>query len=145
LWRAKGSSGELGQAGLEDYAFVASGLLAWVELNNGKEAAKDNDFKLVMRLVNDSWKRFHDKTGWRLSDQTLLPSGYGVPMMEESPLPSPSAILLQVSKSAAQHAGDKILLDKTRSSMYAGHSQLSQVAFDYPTQISLLVNLFEKR
>ncbi|WP_455198292.1 thioredoxin domain-containing protein [Kaarinaea lacus] len=143
LWRARGSSGELGQAGLEDYAFVAEGLLSWVDLNNKKTSVQDKDFKLVMRLVNDAWKRFHDKTGWRLSDQTLLPSGYGVPMMAESPLPSPSAVLLRISMETAHRLDDKALIEKTRKSMNAGHSQLSQVAFDYPSQVSLLAKLFE--
>ena len=143
LKRAKGKSGELGQAGLEDYAFVAQGLLAWAKLNNEKTLKTDKDFQFVKRLVDDGWKRFHDQTGWRLSDQTLLPSGYGVPMMEESPLPSPSAVLLDVSIELARLTNNQELATKVRENLQAGHTQLTQVAFDYPSQVSLLVKYFQ--
>ena len=138
LWRAKGKSGELGQAGLEDYAFGAQGLLAWAQLIN--ESPDGKDFQLAKRWVDDAWARFYDKTGWRLSDQTLLPTGYGVPFLDESPLPSPSAVLLHVSNILAIKTGDKVLKEYVDSGMSAGHSQLKQVAFDYPTQVSTLVN-----
>lgn len=144
LWRAKGSAGELGQAGLEDYAFVAQGLIAWASLNNEKNVASKNDLSLAQRLVNDAWTRFHNNTGWRLSDQTLLPSGYGVPMMEESPLPSPSAVLLDVSIQLSRNANNKELITKIHNSLEAGHSQLKQVAFDYPSQVAVLARYFAK-
>lgn len=138
LWRAKGKTGELGQAGLEDYAFGAQGLLAWAQLV--KDTTDSKDFQLAKRWVDDAWLRFYDKTGWRLSDQTLLPTGYGVPFLDESPLPSPSAVLLHVSDVLAKQTGDKKLKENVSSGMKAGHSQLKQVAFDYPTQVSTLVD-----
>ncbi len=138
LWRARGNSGELGQAGLEDYAFGAQGLLAWAQLV--EDAPDGADFQLGKRWVNDAWIRFYDKTGWRLSDQTLLPTGYGVPFLDESPLPSPSAVLLHISDILAKQTGDKVLKEKVSSGMNAGHSQLTQVAFDYPTQVSTLID-----
>jgi len=143
LWRAKGKSGELGQAGLEDYAFGAQGLLVWATLKKGKSA--DSDIKLAKRWVNDAWKRFHDKTGWRLSDQTLLPTGYGVPIMDESPLPSPSGVLLRVSNMLATQFNDDFLKEKVQEGMRAGHSQLKRAAFDYPTQVSMIADYFSER
>ena len=140
LWRAKGKSGELGQAGLEDYAFGAQGLLAWAMLM--KDTPEGGDYKLAKRWVDDAWKRFHDKTGWRLSDQTLLPTGYGVPIMDESPLPSPSGVLLRVSDVLAKQTNDKSLKGKVQDGMNAGHSQLKQAAFDYPTQVSVIADYF---
>ncbi len=140
LWRAKGKSGELGQAGLEDYAFGAQGLLAWAKLTKDKPAG--DDFKLAKRWIDDAWKRFHDKTGWRLSDQTLLPTGYGVPIMDESPLPSPSSVLLRASDVLVKQTNDKFLKEKVQNAMNAGHSQLKQAAFDYPTQVSMIADYF---
>lgn len=140
LWRAKGKSGELGQAGLEDYAFGAQGLLAWAMLLDDAQAGKD--FKLAKRWVDDAWKRFHDKTGWRLSDQTLLPTGYGVPIMDESPLPSPSSVLLRVSDILAKKTNDKLLKEKVQNGMNSGHTQLKRAAFDYPTQVSVIADYF---
>ncbi|MCF6256602.1 MAG: DUF255 domain-containing protein [Gammaproteobacteria bacterium] len=133
LLRAKGKRGELGQAGLEDYAFAAQGLLAWAELTNN-----DDDFRLVVRWVNDAWRRFYSDTGWLLSDQTLLPSGFGVAMLDESPLPSPSSTLLKISLLVAQRSGDKMLLARVKQALAVGHTQLQQAAFDYPSQVTLL-------
>ncbi len=133
LLRAKGRRGELGQAGLEDYAFVAQGLLAWAELTHN-----DDDFRLAVRWVNDAWRRFYSDTGWLLSDQTLLPSGFGVAMLDESPLPSPSSTLLKISLLVAQRNGDKMLLARAKQALAAGHTQLQQTAFDYPSQVTLL-------
>jgi uncharacterized protein YyaL (SSP411 family) len=139
LYRAKnqgkGKNGELGQAGLEDYAFAAQGLLAWAELTTN-----ENDFQLAARWVKDAWRRFHDDTGWLLSDQTLLPSGFGVPLLDEGPLPSPAAVLLQLSENIARHNQDKMLSARVKQALTAGHTQLQQVAFDYPSQVRLLAD-----
>ena len=130
---AKGKGGEIGQAGLEDYAFAAQGLLAWSVLTNS-----DEDFQLVARWVNDGWQRFHDDSGWLLSDQTLLPSGFGVSILDEGPLPSPSSTLLKVSLQVADRSGDKMLKARAKKALAAGHLQLQQAAFDYPSQVDLL-------
>jgi len=134
LLRAKGKQGELGQAGLEDYAFAAQGLLAWAELTNND----DDDFQLVTRWVNDAWRRFYSGTGWLLSDQTLLPSGFGVAMLDESPLPSPSSTLLKISLIVAQRSNDRLLMARIKQALAAGHTQLQQAAFSYPSQVTLL-------
>lgn len=139
LFRAKGKSGEIGQAGLEDYAFVAQALLDWAELTAKGKLAESKDFSLVTQLVIDAWQRFYDKTGWRLSDQTLLPGKYGVPMLEEGPLPSPSAVLLNTSIFIGRYVQNEPLLSKVRDTLKAGHTQLNDVAFNYPSQISVLV------
>ena len=136
LWRARerGSGGELGQAGLEDYAFAAQGLMAWARLNGNAD-----DAALAGRWVRDAWRRFHDDRGWRLSDRTLLPSGYGVMLMDEGPLPSPSAVLLRLSMQLAQAEDDEALAARARRAIGAGHRRLLQAAFDYPSQVALMV------
>jgi hypothetical protein len=125
----------LGQAGLEDYAFAAQGLLAWSELTHS-----DSDFQLAARWVNAAWQRFHDNNGWVLSDQNLISTSIGVPVLEESPLPSPSSTLLQLSLQVAKHSDDRMLLARTKAALMAGHSQLQEVAFDYPSQVRLLAD-----
>jgi len=137
LLRAKGRRGELGYAGLEDYAFAAQGLLVWAELTGSHD-----DFQMVARWVDDAWRRFHSDAGWVLSDQTLLPSGFGVAILDESPLPSPSSTLLKVSLAIAQHRSDKVLMARAKQALEAGHTQLQQTAFDYPSQVTLLAEQF---
>ncbi|MDT8383335.1 MAG: DUF255 domain-containing protein [Gammaproteobacteria bacterium] len=134
LLRARGRAGELGQSGLEDYAFAAQGLLAWAELTNS-----DNDFQLAARWVEDAWRRFHAPSGWLRTDQTLLPSGFGVPMLAEGPLPSPSSTLLKVSLQVAERSNDGMLKARVKQALNAGHQQLEQAAFDYPSQVDVLV------
>lgn len=131
--RSKEQKTELGQAGLEDYAFAAEGLLAWAALTNS-----ENDFKLAVAWVRDAWRRFHDDTGWRLSDQILLPSGFGVAILDEGPLPSPSSVLLRLSLNVAAQSDDAALKEKTEKALVAGHMLLQQEAFNYPSQVSLL-------
>lgn len=135
LLRARGKAGELGQAGLEDYAFAAQGLLVWSALTNS-----DNDFQLAARWVNAAWQRFHGDTGWLLSDQSLLPSGFGVWVLDEGPLPSPASTLLRVSLQVAERNGDKMLTARAKKALTAGHVQLQQTAFDHPSQVKLLAD-----
>lgn len=134
LLRAKGKGGELGQASLEDYAFAAQGLLVWSSLTDSAD-----DFQLAARWVSDGWRRFYDDSGWLLSDQTLLPSGFGVAILDESPLPSPSSTLLKLSLQVAERSGDKMLKARAKKALAAGHLQLKQAAFDYPTQVRVLM------
>ena len=143
LWRAKGKSGELGQAGLEDYAFVAQGLFAWSKFNKNN-LKSDKDILLVKRLVKDAWNRFYDQSGWRLSDQTLIPGSYGVAMMEESPLPSPSAVLLNVSIDLARQMKDQELTSSVLRGLNSGHTQLRRAAFDYPSQLAVLAKYYSE-
>ncbi|MBL1274902.1 MAG: thioredoxin domain-containing protein [Ectothiorhodospiraceae bacterium] len=138
--KARSKKGELGQAGLEDYAFAAEGLLAWSVLTDN-----NSDLQLAARWVKDGWRRFHDDTGWRLSDQTLLPSGFGVPVLDESPLPSPSTTLLRISLEIASRTGDKMLMARTKKALVAGHVQLKQAAFDYPSQVNLLAEQAQEK
>jgi uncharacterized protein YyaL (SSP411 family) len=135
LLRAKGKAGELGQAGLEDYAFAAQGLLAWSSLTSSVD-----DFQLASHWVKAAWQRFYGDTGWLLSDQSLLPSGVGMWMLDEGPLPSPSSTLLRVSLQVAERNGDKMLRARAKKALAAGHVELQQTAFDHPTQVSLLAD-----
>lgn len=137
LLRAKGRTTKLGQASLQDYAFVAQGLLDWAKLNHDQQ-----DIQLVKRISEDAWSRFHDKTGWKLSDQTLISAGHSVSIMDEGPLPSPSAVMMRVSMELARHENDQSLMDRVRNVMQIGHSKLKQEAFDYPSQVSLLADYF---
>lgn len=133
LLRARGKSGELGQAGLEDYAFAAQGLLAWAELT------KDNDDALLARRwIDAAWQRFRTASGWQRTDQTLLPMGPGSPLLDEGPLPSPAAVLMRLSLSLQGQEGDAVRQARTQAALRVGYVQLAQAAFDFPTQVRLL-------
>jgi hypothetical protein len=131
LLRARGKAGELGQAGLEDYAFAAEGLLAWARLTND-----GRDLSLARRWVEDAWRRFYADGGWQLSDQTLLPTGYGVPMLDEGPLPSPATVLMR----ATLDISDDKLKARAMKAVTAGHETLAQTAFDRPSVVRLMMD-----
>ncbi len=133
--KSSAKSSALGQAGLQDYAFAAEGLLAWFELTHS-----DSDFQLAAHWVNDAWQRFHDNSGWVLSDQNLISTSVGVPVLEESPLPSPSTTLLRLSLQVVKRSDNRMLLARTKTALQAGHAQLKDVAFDYPSQVQLLAD-----
>ncbi len=136
LWRARGRQGELGQATLADYAYAAQGLLDWAELTRSKA-----DRQMARRWVEDAWRRFHDGSGWRLSDQTLLPSGYGVAMFSDSPLPSPSVVLMRTAWRLADAEGDKALRARVLKAAASDHTQLETAAFEYAGQVELLAEI----
>ena len=138
LWRARGKRGELGQATLEDYAFAAQGLLDWAELTNSKA-----DRQMVRRWIDDAWRRFHDGSGWRLSDQTLLPSGYGVAMFSDSPLPSPSVVLMRTAWRLADAEDDKALRARVLKAAASDHTELETAPFEYAGQVELLAEIIK--
>ena len=92
LARAMGPQGEIGRAGLEDYAYVAAGLRDWGQLRNAEE-----DLRLSERLVSEAWRRFHTDSGWRSTDRMLLPGLASEPLISDDALPSPSAMVIEMS------------------------------------------------
>jgi uncharacterized protein YyaL (SSP411 family) len=92
LHRAREGVRVLGEAGLEDYAYVAAGLAAWAREGGGPGAAR-----LAQRIAEAGWKRFYDGTGWRTAAASLLPDMPREPALADGALPSPSAVLMAVS------------------------------------------------
>ena len=92
LYRARGKYGSIGKAGLEDYAYAASGLLKYAQVSGDK-----GELKLVRQWLDIAWRRFYSSTGWQLSDEMLLPYKMGVAIIEDNPMPSPSTTLIRTS------------------------------------------------
>ncbi len=115
LYRSVGGNGAIGAAALEDYVYVARALLDWTEASGA-----DADRKTAQRLVEQAWKRFYDD-GWRQSDSSPIPGIPTQPALQDSPLPSPSAELIQLS----------LRLDATDKAPW--HARLNQaMAQSYP-------------
>jgi uncharacterized protein YyaL (SSP411 family) len=140
--RPDGGVSALGQAGIDDYAFVAEGLLAWSRRQKDEEAET-----LAQILIEEAWRRFYDDTGWRLSDQTLLPTGFGVPVLEEGPLPSAAATLQrltgQILASGVKSAADREHWhQRLERSLAAAAGLLQQQAFDFPSHANVLAGQY---
>ena len=89
----------LGPGTLEDYAFVANGLLAWHRLT-GDPQSRD----IAHRLFDSAWERFHDGELWHLDRRPLLRYGEGQRVIEDHFMPSPTSTLLAITHLLDQDA-----------------------------------------
>ncbi len=104
LMRAVHGGRAVGAVSLEDYAYVALGLLEWARLTGERE-----DFRQAAIVAAMAWKRFYGAEGWRLSQKSALAAtaGTAVAAIADGPLPSPSAVLIEVSLVLAAERGEK--------------------------------------
>ncbi|MEJ2645446.1 MAG: DUF255 domain-containing protein, partial [Gammaproteobacteria bacterium] len=92
LYRMAGPHGPLGQASLQDYAYVARGLWEW-----GLGGGNEDDRRLALALVRQAWHRFYGSGGWRRSDATLVAGGRPRAALAAGGLPAAPAVLIDVS------------------------------------------------
>jgi hypothetical protein len=134
-WRkghlAKGQSGAqvLPDAELEDYAYGAAGLLDFAE------EFKDEPARALAYLwVKRGWQDFSGAAGWMRERAPLLKSMQPKAVLEDGPLPSPAAVLIDAS----------LRLKSPELAWQAGRalgwrsSAMERDPLAYPTQISLL-------
>jgi len=136
LWDGEGlhraSSGQdwIGDATLEDYAYVARGLQDWAEL-----AGTGTDRALALRLVGLAWTRFRGDAGWRLSAEPLLPAVPAEPALADGPLPSPAAVIMELSLGS----GDPGLVERARTSQRAAAAPVAARPFQFASEAWLLI------
>lgn len=129
LYRARRGAGGLGEASLEDYAFVANGLMSWAEVTGAKA-----DRELAIRLVKEAWRLFYDR-GWRLADRPLLPAMPAEAALADAPLPSPAAVVLELSLKS----GEAELSGRAAGALELGRGPVSENPFLYTTQAWLML------
>ena len=129
VYRARTAAGGLGEASLEDYAYMAQGLMSWSEVSGSKA-----DRELAIRLVKEAWRRFYDR-GWRLADQPLLPAMAAEAALADSALPSPAAVVLGLSL----NSGEADLAGRAREAMELSRRVVSERPFSYATQAWLTI------
>jgi uncharacterized protein YyaL (SSP411 family) len=134
LVRAVGPEGPVGTAGLEDYAYVARGLLD-LALLTGSEA----DFVWAERLVRSAWARFWDSGRWYLTDRPLLPGMFGEPVFADDALPAPSAVLLETTLRLRELGRHTVSAETLDIALSAGHGALLQEPFWYASHATLLI------
>ena len=140
LYRASGKHGPLGDGTLEDYAYIAQGLFAWWQLSK-----KPEDKKLLEDILKQAWLRFYPQQGgqqgWQLAENMLLKYGSGQTMVSDSPMPSPSAVIIEISYHYARLSGDKPRQDQAMRALNVGFKQLQSDAFWYATQIKTILSV----
>jgi len=130
LMRARGPKGPLGQAALEDYVYVATGLYDWAIFSGSRK-----DRQLAGVLARQAWERFHDGKGWRHSDDSLLPGIAREAVISDGPLPSPAALLIRLSL----QLDDPQLKTRALQALGAGHETLLEQPIWYATRVQILL------
>ena len=128
LHRATSDRGWIGEATLEDYAFVAKGLRDW-----GLAAGAKQDLALSRRLVDLAWEHFFSDDGWRLWAEPPLPAIPAEPVLGDSPLPSPAALLLRLTLEDAKDGKRK----RARQALSLGLPPTARSPFTFPSQAIL--------
>jgi uncharacterized protein YyaL (SSP411 family) len=136
LLRARSGAAEIAPGGLEDYAYAARGLLQWAWFVDSEQ-----DQQLAKQWVNIAWQRFYTSTGWQLSDQLRLPGVFGSIVVEDNPMPSPSAIIIQTSLQLAERTRDTQLRQQAMGALAVSQEILKKQPFAYATQVKLLAQL----
>ena len=121
-------------ATLQDYAYVARGMIAFAKAHGGEE-----HWDLVRRIVEGAWERFRTADGWRLSDADGLPYAGVEPAIADGPMPSPSAVLLDATMHVADRFGDDALRTRARTALLADDAGLRPGAFFHATRIRALL------
>lgn len=113
-------------AELEDYAFVAQGLLDYAEAA-GVEDAREQ----ALALVRTAWWQFFTEQGWRREQQALLATVRPEPVLADGPAASPSAVLIL----SALRLDDTDLKSRARKALRWHSPAMARDPFGYPTQV----------
>jgi hypothetical protein len=116
--------------GTESAPRLDSGYLPKRERDLGQAAAK---MGLSRRLVDLAWERFSLEGGGRLWADPPLPAMPAEPVLSDSPLPSPAAILLHQTLMDS----DKELVPRARHALNIGLTPTARNPFVFATQAIL--------
>ncbi len=120
----------IGQVSVEDYAYVAEGLLAWASLTGAKP-----DYAAAKQVLTQAWARFYGAKGWRYGEQSLIGAEPTKDAIFDGPMPSPSGVIAAASLRLAAHTGDAALRDTALAALNSGHRQLAENSFWLATHI----------
>jgi uncharacterized protein YyaL (SSP411 family) len=118
-----------GEAAVEDYAYVATGLAAWAQASGDGQVEA-----LAARIAEQAWARFRGGGGWRLAPAGVLPFGGAEVVLPDGPMPSPSALLLRL----AQQGPDPGLAAQARAVLGLAYPELGEAPLRHATHIALL-------
>ncbi len=134
---AKGQ--KVGSAAIEDYAYVAQGLLAFAKLSGNTK-----HYQQATAVFEQGWQRFYKNNAWSAADGSLLPAEDGEEIMTEASSASPAAVLINTGLELANYLGDtasaKTLRLRSLSALNRGYARVQQGGFWYATQLAAMHN-----
>lgn len=138
LKRALSAGRYLGDTTLEDYAFVAMGLLEWA-----KYTQKDSDLDRLKNIIDQAWKRYYNEEGWLLSENMIAGISSREAIIADGPMPSASASLIRVTVEYAIKTQNKAMLKQAKTALNRGHKILTSDNFWYATHIRGMLEALE--
>lgn len=138
LRRAVDGPDALGQPSVEDYAYVAEGLFAWADLTGDP-----GDYAVVQTVIDQAWRRFYDDEGWSLAEDSLIVARGRQDVLEDGPMPSPSAVITTVSLKLADRYRDTELRDQALSALNRGYAPLDRAPLWFATQVGAMLLALE--
>ncbi|MDR9437642.1 MAG: DUF255 domain-containing protein [Thiohalophilus sp.] len=133
LKRASGGQQQLGRVGLEDYAYVAQGLLDYAAYRDHPATRK-----VAGRILRQAWKYFFTPQGWLLQQQPLLKYGARQPVLPDGPMPSPSATLIAATRQYIQQQPDPALKGSLEQALTLHEVAVEASPFWYASHIMQL-------
>jgi uncharacterized protein YyaL (SSP411 family) len=130
LQRALAAGRPLGSASLEDYAYVAAGLLSWARLNDRRQ-----DYVEARSVAEAAWSRFYRDNGWYQEDGTLLAPTSAEEMVADGAMASPAAVVIEVSLELAAYFDDEGMRRRALSALNRGDTLLSRAPYWYASQL----------
>jgi len=132
LKRAHGARQQLGRVGLEDYAYVAQGLLDYADYRN--DAATLN---VAGDIIHRAWEDFFSPEGWLLQRRPLLKYGARQAVLADGPMPSPSAVLIQATRTLLEQRSDPALEKSLQLALGLREAAMLESPFWYTGHIML--------
>lgn len=123
------------RAMLEDYAYVLRGLLDW-DAFRGKPGDK-----IARTMMEQAWKKFYTREGWKLSEKLLVKLGATEPVIADGPMPSPSAMMIASSLRLIAGKQDDPYRSMVMRALNRGHKSLLENGLWYASQINVMVQL----
>jgi uncharacterized protein YyaL (SSP411 family) len=136
LRRSRADGKIVGKVALEDYAYVALGLLEWAELSGDKA-----DYAQAKAVTTQAWKRFYGARGWRLEERSLIQAETGQDMLTDGPMPSSSGVVAEVSLRLATKTNDKALRERALAALNTHHTALQESPFWYATPVAAMMSV----
>ncbi|MGM0679774.1 MAG: thioredoxin domain-containing protein [Pseudomonadota bacterium] len=130
LGRASGGDQSLGQVGLEDYAYVAQGLLDYATAFNDTRT-----LSIAEAVIRQAWQRFFSPAGWQLQQQPLLKYGARQAVLADGPMPSPSAALIRSTRTLLRQRPDPQLAKQLTLALEQGGGEIHENPFWHATPV----------
>ncbi len=135
LTRGFSKGQHVGSAAIEDYAYVAQGLLAYANVSEEQQ-----DYEQLDAVLAQAWSRFYHHNAWSRADGSLLPAQDGEEIMQEGSSASPAAVIMQTSLALATKKPElgAQYQNKSLSALNRAQTQITQAPFWFATQVSAM-------